>query len=130
MTVIEGESFGFLYGPAPRAELTLDSRDYLRDPARINDAGLLDATGHDEAVRAVVLGTDGADAAIATLVMFGSTFPAGRGPCRIAVGCAGGRHRSVVLLEKAAEILRQAGHTVTIRHRDEHRDRVLTNDER
>ena len=36
----------------------------------------------------------------------------------IAIGCTGGRHRSVVLVEALARRLRDAGHEVSVRHRD------------
>ena len=126
MTVINVKSFGFAHRPAPEAELVLDVRRSLRDPARVRDAGLLDATGHDQAVRELVMATPGSAAAVTTLVMFGDTFPADRGECTIAVGCVGGRHRSVALLEEAAAVLRQGGHDVTVEHLDVHRRRVLT----
>ena len=36
----------------------------------------------------------------------------------IAVGCTGGRHRSVFVAERLAEALDEAGWVVTVRHRD------------
>ena len=36
----------------------------------------------------------------------------------LAVGCTGGKHRSVAVSEKIGEELRRAGHAVRIRHRD------------
>lgn len=126
MTVINAESFGFAHGAPAEAELVLDARRYLRDPARVRNAGLLNATGFDAAVRELVLATPGSAAAVATLVLFGLTFPGDRGPCTIAVGCVGGRHRSVALLEEAAAVLRRAGHSVNVTHRDVHRPRILT----
>jgi UPF0042 nucleotide-binding protein len=42
----------------------------------------------------------------------------GKAYLTIAVGCTGGRHRSVVLTEELARLLREAGHEVTVRHRD------------
>lgn len=126
MTTIEIKSFGYLHSPPPQAELVLDARRYLRDPARVRTAGLLDATGHDQTVRDMVITTPGAAAAVATLVMFASSFPAGQDLCTIAVGCAGGRHRSVTLAEEVARVLRNAGHTATVEHLHVHLDRVIT----
>jgi UPF0042 nucleotide-binding protein len=42
----------------------------------------------------------------------------GKAYLTIAVGCTGGRHRSVVLAEELARLLREAGHEVSVRHRD------------
>jgi len=36
----------------------------------------------------------------------------------IAVGCTGGRHRSMALAEALADWLRRAGRSVTLTHRD------------
>jgi UPF0042 nucleotide-binding protein len=46
----------------------------------------------------------------------------GKAYLTIAVGCTGGRHRSVVLVEELARRLRDAGHEVSVRHRDMERD--------
>jgi RNase adapter protein RapZ len=42
----------------------------------------------------------------------------GKAYLTIAIGCTGGRHRSVVLVEELARRLRDAGHEVSVRHRD------------
>jgi UPF0042 nucleotide-binding protein len=42
----------------------------------------------------------------------------GKAYLTVAIGCTGGRHRSVVLVEELARRLTQAGHEVTVRHRD------------
>lgn len=36
----------------------------------------------------------------------------------IAVGCTGGRHRSVYVADRVASVLREAGREVVLRHRD------------
>src|SRR5690625_6592938 len=36
----------------------------------------------------------------------------------LAIGCTGGKHRSVAVSEKIGDLLRRAGHAVRIRHRD------------
>jgi UPF0042 nucleotide-binding protein len=36
----------------------------------------------------------------------------------IAIGCTGGRHRSVVLAEEIAERIRRRGYTPVVHHRD------------
>jgi UPF0042 nucleotide-binding protein len=42
----------------------------------------------------------------------------GKSYLTIAVGCTGGRHRSVAVAERLAEWLRGAGRSVTLSHRD------------
>ena len=42
----------------------------------------------------------------------------GKSYLTIAVGCTGGRHRSVFFGEQLAEYLRVCGHGVEVRHRD------------
>jgi UPF0042 nucleotide-binding protein len=47
------------------------------------------------------------------------TFEAdGRSYLTIAIGCTGGQHRSVFLVEKLTEHFRQIGMQVTCRHRE------------
>ena len=36
----------------------------------------------------------------------------------IAIGCTGGRHRSVLVANRIAQVLEGDGHAVTVRHRD------------
>ncbi|HIJ64087.1 MAG TPA: RNase adaptor protein RapZ, partial [Rhodospirillaceae bacterium] len=42
----------------------------------------------------------------------------GKSYLTIAIGCTGGRHRSVVIAEKLADWLRRRGHSVALRHRE------------
>jgi UPF0042 nucleotide-binding protein len=46
----------------------------------------------------------------------------GKAYLTVAVGCTGGRHRSVVLVEELARRLTLAGHEVSVRHRDVERE--------
>jgi RNase adapter protein RapZ len=39
----------------------------------------------------------------------------------VAVGCVGGRHRSVAIAEAVGALLAAAGHGVVVEHRDVHR---------
>jgi len=39
-------------------------------------------------------------------------------PFTLAIGCTGGRHRSVYVVEKLAGFLRHAGYSVEVKHRD------------
>ena len=42
----------------------------------------------------------------------------GKSYLTVAVGCTGGRHRSVAIVEEIAKRLRAAGHAARIEHRD------------
>lgn len=119
-------SFGFLHGVAPDAEHVEDVRDTLRDPAGAKD--ILDLDGRDERVRRVVLTTPGAVPLVFELAAYVMTLPTDQ-PRRIAIGCAGGRHRSAVLAEAVAEVLRAIRQSVIVEHRDIHFPRVLTGGE-
>jgi UPF0042 nucleotide-binding protein len=114
-------SFGYLHGPAPDAEITIDVRTHLRDPHI--DPGLRELTGRDAAVRARVLGTPGARGLIegvasATRALLQSATTTGHPLVRVAIGCAGGRHRSVALAEAITEGLVLAGWDATAMHLD------------
>lgn len=122
------DSFGYehqAHGTPPEADLTLDARRYLRDPARMHAGALLDSTGQDVAVRRAVLDTDGAHDAIAVMVHFATTFPRRKRRCVIAVGCVGGKHRSVGLAEEVAYDLGNAGLAVVLTHHHAHLPRIL-----
>jgi RNase adaptor protein for sRNA GlmZ degradation len=119
-------SFGYLHGPAPEADNTTDVRRYLRDPATVRGAGLLDSDGLDPRVQQVVLDTPGAVHTLVTLTYYVAGFPRDRGPLVLALGCAGGKHRSAALAEILAAELRAQGYTVELTHLHVHLDRVLT----
>ena len=104
-------SFGYLHGDPPRADVLVDVRDHLRDPH--TDPAFRELTGHDTAVMERVLATPGASALIDALAAAAAALLPGA--CRtgrlirIAVGCAGGRHRSVVIADAVAARLALAG---------------------
>lgn len=95
---IELVSFGFLHLDTdpqgrpvlPRADRIEDVRDRLRDPAAARD--ILDLDGHHPRVQDVVLATPGARELLDNLTQ-DAALPAG--PRRIAIGCAGAKHRVV-----------------------------------
>lgn len=113
-------SFGYLHGPPPRADLVMDLRPRLRDPH--TDPELRELTGHDARIIAKVEATDGFCDLVDALVEGALALAdAGDKPVRVAVGCAGGRHRSVVVAETVAAELR-AVHVpieqIAVRHLD------------
>ncbi len=114
-------SFGFKYGLPPDADLVADIR-FLPNPFW-NDA-LRPLTGEDGEVREFVLAQVGAseflDAYAAALrpVLEGYQRENKRHSV-IAVGCTGGKHRSVVMARELAERLRTApGVAVRVKDRD------------
>ncbi|NUH42908.1 hypothetical protein HUF15_40530 [Streptomyces samsunensis] len=126
-------SFGYLHLPTgpdgtpipPTADRIEDVRDRLRDPAAARD--ILDLDGFDPRVQEVVLNTPGACELIDNLTEYAS-LPAG--PRRIAIGCAGGRHRASALVELLAKALRERGREVNIEHLHVHLPRVLKQEAR
>lgn len=121
-------SFGYGHGPAPRAHAVIDVRAHFRDPHA--DPGLRGLTAADPRVTGAVLATPGIPELIAAVTVLVRAY--GRGPqpaaVTVAVGCAGGRHRSAVIAAEAARQLRRSGIPATVTHRDMHRP-VLTRTE-
>lgn len=115
------QSFGFKYGLPTDADLVADAR-FLPNPFWQEHLRAL--TGLDDTVSDYVLGQDGAREFIDRYVA--ALQPVLRGYVRenkrnatIAIGCTGGKHRSVALIEDLAVHLRGLpGVAVTVKHRD------------
>ena len=118
MATVEIVSFGFLHAPAPEADVLVDLRRAFRDPHV--DPAMRQLTGRDRRVQRAVLDTSGVRRLLKATVRQVQAFAAGPSVDRIVIGsgCAGGRHRSVVVADKLARRLRRRGHTVTVVHRD------------
>jgi UPF0042 nucleotide-binding protein len=114
-------SFGYLHGVPPDAHVIIDVRDHLRDPHASPGLRHLDAAS--PRVRDAVLRTPGAANLATAIARAAQALLAGIAPAPviIAIGCAGGRHRSAVLADTAAGLLRQWAIPVTVSHRDIHR---------
>ena len=113
-------SFGFKHGLPIDADLVFDLR-FLPNPHWVDE--LRPLTGKDEAVRDYVLGQEETTAFLDKLVeLFELLIPAykreGKAYLSIAVGCTGGRHRSVVIAQALADRLRALGTDATVMHRD------------
>ena len=113
-------SFGFKFGVPDDAGWVMDAR-MLRNPFWV--AELRSYTGLDVAVRDYVLEDEAAGELIdRTLALIAWSLERyaerGRDALNIAVGCTGGRHRSVAIVEALAERLRGDGRAVTVTHRD------------
>ncbi|WP_411121292.1 ATPase [Streptomyces sp. x-19] len=118
---VEIVSFGYLHDAPPPADLTLDLRHHFRDPHISPELRYM--TAEDEPVRAAVLDTAGVTDLVAAASMAVAAFAAGpsAGVVTVASGCAGGRHRAPTVALTLANLLRLAGHEVTVTHRDLHR---------
>ena len=117
MTVM---SFGFKYGIPVDADHVVDVR-FLPNPYWVPE--LRGGTGKDEAVSHYVLGQDGAKEFIDRYVHALEPALAGyarenRSYVTLAVGCTGGKHRSVAITEEIADQLRALGVRASAVHRD------------
>lgn len=114
-------SFGFKYGLPTDVDLVADMR-FLPNPFW-NDE-LRGLTGQDAAVRDYVLSREGAqeflDAYATALVPVLEGYQReNKSHSTVAIGCTGGKHRSVAMSEELAKRLSQMpGVAVNVRHRD------------
>lgn len=113
-------SFGFKKGIPTNADLVFDAR-YLPNPYFIE--GLSDLTGKDKAVRDYVLKQGDTKKFLNYIKRFlkfalQKYKKEGRTYLTIAIGCTGGKHRSVVIADKIAHYLKRSFPNVTIIHRD------------
>jgi RNase adapter protein RapZ len=113
-------SFGYKYGLPVDADLVVDVR-FLPNPHWIPE--LRDLTGRDPEVRDYVLGQEGAEefldryTELLKIIGAGYTRESKR-YLTLAVGCTGGKHRSVALAEQLAQRLTGLGIHTTVTHRD------------
>jgi len=113
-------SFGFKYGLPPDADFVLDAR-FLPNPYWVPE--LRDHSGKEAAVRGYVLGQRGATAFVETYArLINATAPGfereGKRYLTVAVGCTGGKHRSVAIAEELARRLREVRLSAHAQHRD------------
>ncbi len=114
-------SFGFKYGAPTDADFVSDMR-FLPNPFWIEE--MRARNGQDESVRDYVLSQPGAkeflDAFEATLVPVLEGYRReNKTHSTVAIGCTGGKHRSVVMVEELAVRLAAIdGVAVRVRHRD------------
>ncbi|MGK2958396.1 MAG: RNase adapter RapZ [Acidimicrobiales bacterium] len=113
-------SFGYKHGLPLDVDIVLDCR-FLPNPHWVEE--LRSHTGLDPDVRAYVLGQTEASAFLDRLdQLLDLVMPAyvkeGKSYLTIALGCTGGRHRSVVIAEEVAINLRRRGFDPRVQHRD------------
>jgi UPF0042 nucleotide-binding protein len=114
-------SFGFKYGLPSDADLVADTR-FLPNP--FWQESLRPFTGEDQAVSDYVLGQPGAEEFVTNYIR--ALEPVLKGYVQenkryatIAIGCTGGKHRSVAMSRRiTAELSKLDGVTVNIKHRD------------
>jgi len=113
-------SFGYKHGTPTDADVVVDGR-FLTNPFFVEE--FRHRVGTDAPVARYVLEQDETQEFLRLLMaLLEFTIPRyqreGKSYLTIAVGCTGGRHRSVVLAEELRRRLEAAGHRVLLRHRD------------
>jgi UPF0042 nucleotide-binding protein len=113
-------SFAFPRGLPREADLVFDVR-FLRNPHY--DPALRSRTGRDPAVAAYIEADDGFAEFWGHLTGFLDPLlpryiSEGKKYLTVAIGCTGGRHRSVLVAERLAEHLRGGGWRVDLTHRE------------
>ncbi len=113
-------SFGFKYGIPVDADMVADAR-FLPNPYW--DEALRPLTGQDERVASDVLGRPGAVEFVDTYerlvrIVSDGYLREGKRYVTVAVGCTGGKHRSVAIAEALTRRLADSGIEATCLHRD------------
>ncbi len=116
-------SFGYKYGLPLDADMVLDLR-FLPNPFWVDELRELD--GGDARVRDYVMAQEDSGRfldTVETLLEFlkSRLLREGRRYITLAMGCTGGHHRSVVMVDELAVRLRAADWKVGVRHRDVNR---------
>jgi UPF0042 nucleotide-binding protein len=115
-------TFGYKFGVPYDADMVFDVR-FLRNPNFLPE--LKPLTGEDPRVQAYISEDPNTSALVGHFEsLFKFLLPLfvreRRSYLTIAIGCTGGRHRSVAMAYRLREIFSGLGQTVTIRHRDVH----------
>ena len=113
-------SFGFRFGIPTHADMVLDVR-FLPNPYFLPE--LRPFPGTDPRVAAYVLGQPDAKAFLERLADLSAFLlpryrAEGKSYLTVAIGCTGGKHRSVALAQALAQRLEQSGQPVRLWHRD------------
>lgn len=113
-------SFGFKYGIPAQADLVFDAR-FLPNPYFVADLRHKDGT--DPLVASYVLSDGNAGRFLELLVGFITDFRPlydreGKSYLTVGVGCTGGRHRSVAIVEEIGRRLDLSAGPVLVKHRD------------
>jgi len=113
-------SFGFKHGAVMDADLVFDVR-FLPNPHYVENLRRL--TGEDAPVQEYVMKWNTTQEFFRLLTdLIGFLLPQyvseGKSQLTIAIGCTGGRHRSVCIARKLADWIRDKGYAVSVEHRD------------
>lgn len=113
-------SFGYKYGIPLDSDLVFDTR-FLPNPHYIDS--LREKTGRSKKVKEYVLQAEEAKTFLIRLIRFVDYLvprfeEEGKSYLTIAIGCTGGKHRSVVLAEQLKDHLRSRDYSVKVYHRD------------
>ena len=118
--IVNVMSFGFARGLPRNADLVFDMR-FLRNPHWVEE--LRPGTGLDPAVADYVRGDPAYEEAVGKIEGLLETLipryrAEGKSYVTIAIGCTGGRHRSVHVADRIGRFLRGLGHNPNIIHRN------------
>ncbi|MFH0801512.1 MAG: RNase adapter RapZ [bacterium] len=113
-------SFGYKYGIPLDSDLVFDVR-FLPNPYYVEN--LRDLTGNNEAVRDFVLGNSQAGDFLSKLFdlhrfLIPLFVGEGKAHLTIAIGCTGGKHRSVAISNELARYLESLNYPLHLEHRD------------
>lgn len=116
-------SFGFLYGVPQDADTVIDTRG-MKNP--FYEPSLREKTGLEPEVQDYVLSDETGRAYLASILemlrlrleLYARWDSPNKKPLTIAVGCSGGRHRSVTVALRVRQALEQWGYNVTLIHRE------------
>lgn len=122
--VINMISFGFKYGVPQDADLVFDVR-FIPNPFYIESMKRL--TGKDRSVSEYVIDNDITKAFMDKVMdlmkfLIPNYITEGKSQLVIAIGCTGGRHRSVAITEALEVHLKKENHPIWIEHRDIEKD--------
>ena len=116
-------SFGYKHGLPLDVDLVIDCR-FLPNPHWVEE--LRPHTGLDDDVRDYVLGFPETGEFLTRLdhllqLLVPAYVKEGKSYLTVALGCTGGRHRSVAIAEEVGRLLREHGFDATVLHRDKDR---------
>ena len=117
-------SFGFKYGIPADADLVFDVR-FLPNPYYIEE--LKPLTGNDKPIQDYVMGFEAAGVFLSKVTdllefLLPRYVEEGKNSLVIAVGCTGGKHRSVTLANAIASKLKESSYGCKVEHRDIEKD--------
>ena len=113
-------SFGYKYGLPMDSDLVFDTR-FLPNPFYVDELG--QKTGKNAKVRAYVMEAPETKRFVKEMFRFvdymmPNFVEEGKSYVTVAVGCTGGKHRSVALAETLGEHLKDTNYKIQVNHRD------------